>query len=196
MKLTTSTIVLAAAGIFALSANAQIFFDDFSSDTSGTWSNSPIYNSTGGVGGTGGLEFTNDVGVSAQAFSLNVPVSFGVDTDIQVQFDAVELANIAGGVFHLFVTPEGAGQINFFNQEGAIGASYAPLSFDATVPASSTFVQIRFEAVTGGGLGSTSSYEIDNLAVVDPAAVPEPSAAAALLGLAAIGFASVRRRRA
>jgi|TARA_B110000438_G_C15814710_1_gene651405 hypothetical protein len=187
-----ATIFLASASLFALSANAQVYFDNFNTDTSGTSSGGATYDATGGVGGSGAVVFTNDVPVSGKPFSIDIPVSFGVDTDVDVSFDAIEVLNQAGGVFHLFITPEGAGQENHFNLEGSIGGTYTPLSFSTTVPASSTFLNLRFEAVTGGDPSSTSSYGIDNLLVT----VPEPSIAGALFGLAVIGFATVRRRRA
>ncbi|MCC5806469.1 MAG: hypothetical protein JJU00_09100 [Opitutales bacterium] len=177
----TTRTLTPLAGAFALAAltaaatGTPIYEESFdTADAIADWTGEPQWSATDGNPG-GAVIVANNVQPTNKNFTVRLPLDFEDDSDITVTFDALILTDIAG-VFHFYIEPEGFPQffINF-NVEALINStSHTSLTFVAKdVPAEATYVDLRFEMITGAVLGADISVAIDNLKVAGPHVDPE-----------------------
>jgi hypothetical protein len=170
-SLLLSTIVLP---LFAL-AGTPIFSESFdTADSINAWVGGPAWNGTAGNPG-GAVVVSNNIQPTNKNFTIDIPLEFEEKTDLTINFDAISLANFAG-VFHFYAEPEGFPQffINF-NVEALINdSSHTALEFVvADVPASASYLTLRFEMITGAVIEAEVSIAVDNLIVSGPTIDPE-----------------------
>ena len=156
-------------------ANTPLFLEDFETASSiDNWAGAPGWSGT--VGNPGGaVVVSNNIQPTNKNFTVDVPLELTEDTDLTISFEALSLKNFAG-VFHFYAEPEGFPQFFIsFNVEAAINnTTYTPLSFKVPgIPASASFVTLRFEMITGAVINAEVSVAIDNLAVTGPVVDPE-----------------------
>jgi hypothetical protein len=158
-----------------LNANTPLYSESFdTAESIADWVGEPGWDGT--VGNPGGAVIvSNSVEHSNKNYTVEIPLELTEDSDITITFDALTLENIAG-VFHFYAEPEGFPQYFIqFNVEAMINAStYTPLTFVAEdVPASATYLTLRFEMITGAVIGAVVSVAIDNIVVTGPYVDPE-----------------------
>ena len=120
---------------------------------------------------------SNNIQPTNKNFTIDIPLELEEKSDLKVNFDARSLVNTAG-VFHFNAEPEGFPLffINF-NVEALLNmnnSTHTALEFVVPdVPASATFITLRFEMITGAVIGAEVSVAVDNLIVTGPAIDPE-----------------------
>lgn len=152
--------------------------------------------STGGVAGgsinpiTGstGYGYHHDFGAGTAGIVTTTVANTGFDT---VAYKLSDTANIVGEVRNLTFSVklvETGAQISLFQ-----GAQQLSQWTDTSVSGSISFDTLKFWISSGNT--TTANRALDNVVLSHTSAVPEPSSAAALAGLATLGLVATRRRR-
>lgn len=175
MKLPSLSACALALIVLNASANTPLYDETFdTADSIADWTGAPAWNATAGNPG-GAVVVSNNIQPTNKNYTVRIPLDLENDSDITVTFDARSIVNVAG-VFHFYIEPEGLPQffINF-NVEAMInGTTFTSLKFVAKdVPPEATYVDLRFEMITGAVIGADISVAIDNLLVEGPFVDPE-----------------------
>lgn len=175
-SLTSAKAVSMAAFAVSLQSHAApLLSESFeTAESISTWLGEPSWTESGGNPG-GAVVVSNNVQPTNKNFTVDIPLDLTEATDFTITFDALSLRNLAG-VFHFYAEPEGFPQyfINF-NVEVLINdQTWTPLEFVVEdVPASATFMTLRFEMITGAVIDADVAIAIDNLTVTGPDVDPE-----------------------
>ena len=172
------TLLLSSA-LLLLSLNsatsAPLYVESFDTAESLTsWVGGPSWSGTDGNPG-GAVIVSNNVQPTNKNFTIEVPLELTEKSDLTVNFDALSLVNVAG-VFHFYAEPEGFPQyfINFNVEASLNDSTFTPFEFLVEdVPASATFITLRFEMITGAVQGADVRVAVDNLTVTGPTIDPE-----------------------
>lgn len=152
-----------------------IYFEEFNTEEAlSNWEGGPTWSDSVG-NPEGALVVSNNIQPTNKNYTVTVPLELTEDSDLTLTFDALSLKNFAG-VFHFYAEPEGLPQyFKNFNVEAIINAAtWTPLEFKVEdVPASASFLTLRFEIITGAVQDADVSIAIDNIAVTGPAVDPE-----------------------
>lgn len=162
-------LTLTVAFVSQLSAQTTIYEEDFSDVSSvDDWREVPTWSATEG-NPDGSVIVSNNNPPGNQNYTIDIPLALVEDSDLVVSFDAKSIENFAG-VFHFYAEPENNPQFFIkFNNEADITESFSELTFNVdNVPASASFITLRFEMVTGAEAAATVSVAIDNLLVTGP----------------------------
>ncbi len=156
-------------------------------------------------------DFTGLTKVNAGTFALGATASIAASSGIQIATGAsfnttLQSFTMLGGQTVTFdLDGSGAGSAGFF-EAGALDINAGSVSFNITGGAldDTAYILASYTSISGTSFGAVSNlptgYVLDynylganQIALVS--AIPEPSAFAALAGLAGLGFAASRRRR-
>lgn len=157
---------------------------------------SPAFASTGGFGAE---VFNNSPASAAVIQQLGIGQGVVVTgEEVSISFDARGETAAGGVVFAEFFSELAAGGTSRAEILGsgplALTDAFQTFTFTTlTGPDVSGGVTLQFAVITGGDLGSTARFEVDN-ASVTVQRVPEP-ATALLLGLGGLAVLGRRRRR-
>jgi len=200
-------ILVLSALISASALNAQSFVAGWDFDGVGTTLTSMTSN-WGDLSGSATLTWTHDVATGPPTFS---PAEFGISTG----FNSAVVGNTFAFVdpntgFDQFSDPGDNGEFGFESLSASDsftfsfdGSGYTDLSLsyalDAAGDGSWALASVDLSAFDGNAaaafaLNTANGTRYDNFALTG-AAVPEPSAYAAIFGMIAIVFAATRRNR-
>jgi hypothetical protein len=151
-------------------ANTPIYSESFdTADSINVWVGGPTWNGTAGNPG-GAVVVSNNVQPTNKNYTIEIPLALEETSDLTIKFDAISLINLAG-VFHFYAEPEGLPQFFLnFNVEALINDStHTALEFVVPdVPASASYITLRFEMITGAVQEANVSVAVDNLVVTGP----------------------------